>query len=114
MKMNTPIDILNRTDHTGTALICLLVILVVWCLVWRLFLGAWLYKHNVGTFWYVMYEIGPIGTFGIALVVLILLAMLISSIQYLFTFGGKIALAICAFWAGLITIGILLFKSIHK
>lgn len=112
--MNTPIDLLNNTEHTGTFMFWLLIVLAVWCMIWRLFLGDWLRTHDVGTFWFAMYEFGPVGTFGLALVLLVLLALLITSIKASFIYGGKLILAICAFWGGLIFCLIKVIKTIKK
>lgn len=112
--MHTILDFLNENVDGGDVLIWGLIILIAWCLIWRLFLGEWLFKHDVGTFWHDMYEIGPGGTLGLALVLLILIALFVTSIQAGLAFGGKLVLILCIFWGGLIFCFVKLIQYLKK
>ena len=83
--MMTILDVLNQRVDAGDVIFWGLIVLIAWCIIWRLFLGKWLFKHDVGTFWYAMYEAGPIGTFGLVLMALVLLTLPIAAMQYLFS-----------------------------
>ena len=112
--MSALLEFLNDTIAARDILFWGLIMLATWCILWHLFLGDWLHDHDVTTFWYAMYELGPVGTFGLALMILLIIVLFITSIQAAFIFGGKLILAICAFWGGLAFCLIKLINSIRK
>lgn len=112
--MPTLLEFLNENTDAGDVLFWGVIALCIWCLLWRLFIGEWLRKHEVTTFWYTMYEAGPVGTFGLALMGLVLLALLITSLQAVSAYGPKVIAAAAFFWVVLITVAVLIVRSIKK
>ena len=110
----TLLEFLNENTDAGDILFWGVIALCTWCLLWRLYIGEWLRKHEVSTFWYAMYEAGPLGTFGLALVGLLLLALLVTSLQAVSSYGPKVAAAAAFFWAVLIAVAVLIARSIKK
>lgn len=108
------ITYLNAKYDAGDALLTGLTILALWSLIWRLFLGKWLYKHNASSFWYAIYEFGPVGSFSIILFLVILFVLFIASIQAVLEYGAKMILTLAVFWSIVIGVPIIIVKNIKK
>jgi len=103
-----------NSRHAGDALIVCLSILALWSIAWRLFLGQWLYKHKVNSFWYAIYELGPVGSFAVILGLSIVFILLIASFQVLLEYGTKMIFALTTFWGTIIVSVIFFIKKIKK
>ena len=108
------IEWLNSSFDGGDAIVTLIIVFVIWYLIWKRFLSKWLYKHNVGSFAYTLYEVGPIGIFGIAIIFVILITLLIGSIQAVVSIGINLLPALLFFWALIIGFFIFFVKKMRK
>ena len=111
---NNIIELLSANIDAGDTMIWLLIALAAWCIFWRLFLLEKLSNCDVNSFWYAVYELGAIGTFGIIIFLLIIAILFIASIQAVIGYGVKLLAPLFLFWGGFITISILFIRSICK
>ena len=112
--MTTILEYINQKVDGFDALLWGTILLIVWCIIWRLFLGPWLCEHDVGTFWYEIFEVGPLGVFGIVLVALLLIVLMITSLQIVFSYEPKVIVAVASFWAIIISFVILIIRYVKK
>ena len=112
--LSTNVIAFLNSRHAGDALIICLIILAFWSFIWRQFLGEWLYKQKASSFWYLIYELGPLGSFGVMLVLSLLLILFIASFQAVSEYGAKMLLSVGLFWGAILAFAIFFIKKIKK
>lgn len=103
------IDMLNSPLDIGA-----LVVVAAWFVIWHVALKRILRKCNVTSIWYELYKLGTFGTFGILLFISLIAILFIGSIQAVIGYGIKLLLPLFIFWGGLITISVLIIRSIRQ
>jgi hypothetical protein len=101
--LNAPLDISK-----------LLTAVVLWYILWHLVIKRILWKCEVTSFWYALYELGAFGTFGIVVFLSIIAILFIASIQAVIGYGIKMLVALFLFWGIIVTFVVLIIKHIRK
>ena len=104
------IDLLNSPLDVGV----LVVVIAAWFVIWHVALRKILRKCKVTSIWYELYELGAFGTLGILLFLSLIAILFIGSIQAAIEYEIKLLFPLFIFWGGLITIAVLIIKSIRK
>ena len=104
------IDLLNSPLDVGV----LVVVIAAWFVIWNVALRKILRKCKVTSIWYELYELGAFGTLGILLFLSLITILFIGSIQAAIEYEIKLLFPLFIFWGGLITIAVLIVKSIRK
>lgn len=107
------IDLLN-SQLTKYHILGILCAVVVWFAFWHLILKRLLRKCKVTSIWYELYELGAFGTLGILIFLSLIAILFIGSIQAVIGYGIKLLFPLFIFWGGLLTIAILIIRSIRK
>ncbi len=108
------IEWLNTNFDAGDAMICGLIALVVWIILWKLLVCKILEKCNPGSFGYGLSELGAVGCFGVLVFFLIIAVLLVASVQAVITYGIKMLFAVLLFWGGIIAVLIFIIKKVAK
>lgn len=104
------IDLLNSPLDIGV----LVVVVSTWFVIWHMALKKILRKCKVASIWHELYELGAFGTLGILLFLLLIAILFIGSIQAVIGYGIKLLFPLFMFWGVLITIAVLIIRSIRK
>ncbi len=89
-------------------------IFVIWFIVWKLFLEKRLFSCKASSFWYGLYELGPLGTFAVIIFLGFFIVLLIASIQAAIEVGIKMIFPLILFWGAVIAVGIAIIKKLRK
>lgn len=91
----------NILDYTLNAPLNLkqaIIFVLVFLLLWHLVIKRFLRKCNPVSFWYELYELGPLAALGIVIFLGILVIIFIASVQAIIAFGIKMLLPMVLFW----------------
>lgn len=108
------IEWLNSSYDAFDAVVFLTIVFIVWYLVWRLFLRKWLYKHDVSSVAYGLYELGAAGVFGLAIFFVFLMVLFIGSFQMIPVYGIKMFIPLTFFWGIVIVFFVAIIRAIRK
>lgn len=107
-------NILDYTLNAPLDIFILFKALAVWYILWHLVIKRILRRCKVTSFWYGLYELGAIGTFGVIVFLSIIVILFIASLQAALSYGIKMLFPLFIFWGGIVTIAILIIRSIRK
>ena len=112
--MNIIEQTLNR-PFRAIDILYILIALVIWFIVWHLIIVK---LFNKCYFISGLMDEGPIraplASFGLLLMLCVLVILFIASIQAALLYGAKMILALLLFWGGIITFFVFLIRRIRK
>lgn len=91
-------NILDYTFNAPFNLTKLIIFVLVFLLLWHLVIKRFLRSCNHVSFWYELYELGPLAALGIVIFLGILVILFVASIQAIIAFGIEMLLPMSLFW----------------
>lgn len=107
-------NILDYTLNAPSNIFRLFIAFAMWYVLWHLVIKGILRRCKVTSFWYELYKFGAFGNFGVMLFLLVIAILFIASVQAVLSYGIKMLFPLFIFWGGLVTIAILIIRSICK